>query len=113
MFGVIDRTPPAWPRVPATPSEAALSDAMIDYWTSFARSGEPRAASQPPWPAYGANRAYMAFADAARPGTRLFPGMYELHEEALCRRRASGTIPWNWKVGVASPVLPARGEPCR
>ena len=113
MFGAVDRTPPAWPRVPATPTEAALSDAMIGYWTSFARSGEPRAASQPPWPAYGSTRAYMAIADAPRPGTRLFPGMYELHEDALCRRRASGTLPWNWRVGIVSPVLPARTGPCR
>jgi para-nitrobenzyl esterase len=34
------------------------------------------------------------------------PGMYELHEESVCRRRASGNIAWNWNVGLLSPRQP-------
>jgi len=113
VFGTADRAPPFWPKVPATKTEAALSDAMIGYWTSFALSGEPQAAQQPPWPAYGSTRNYLLIGDTPRSATHLFPGMFELHDEIVCRRKASGTQPWNWNVGIGAPVLPARGDACR
>ena len=94
-------------------SRRSLSDAMLDYWAAFARSGVPSAAGQPAWPAYGTERAYMAFEDAPRPKTHLLPGMYELNEQVVCRRRAEGGIPWNWNVGLASPPLPAEASQCR
>jgi para-nitrobenzyl esterase len=78
---------------------------MLDYWTSFARSGKPEAAKQPDWPGYGTDAAYMDFADAPHPKTNLMPGMYTLHEEAVCRRKAAGGKAWNWNTGLASPVL--------
>jgi para-nitrobenzyl esterase len=113
VFGTADRTPPFWPKVPDTKTETALSNAMLDYWTSFARSGEPSATAQPRWPAYDSNRAYMAFAEAPQPATHLMPGMYELLEQIVCRRRASGAQPWNWNVGIVAPVLPPREDSCR
>src|SRR6185312_10282443 len=58
VFGTLDGTPPLWPKIPASPREVALSDAMIDYWTSFARSGTPLATNAPDWPAYGSAGAY-------------------------------------------------------
>ncbi len=106
VFGALDRTPQYWPKIPATAQEKALSDAMLDYWTSFARAGTPRAANAPDWPAYAANDAYMKFSDAPHVADRIFPGMYALHEEAMCRRRANGDMPWNWQTGLASPKLP-------
>jgi para-nitrobenzyl esterase len=43
----------------------------------------------------------------------MFPGMYELHESVVCRRRATDEIPWNWNVGLISPPLPEVSEtPC-
>ena len=113
VFGTADRTPSVWPKVPATQAEEALSNALIDYWTSFARSGEPSAASQPRWPAYGSTRAYMAFTDVPRPAANLMPGMYELLDQIVCRRRASGSQPWNWNVGIVAPPLPAGAAECR
>jgi para-nitrobenzyl esterase len=113
VFGTARRTPPFWPKVPATAAEAALSDAMVGYWTGFARSGAPSAAKQPQWQSYGSTRAYMAFADGPRPATHLLPGMYELNEEVVCRRRSTGALPWNWNVGVVSPQLPPRTESCQ
>ena len=50
---------------------------------------------------------------APRPGTHLMPGMYELNEQVVCRRRAAGGIPWNWNVGILSPPLPAGAPECR
>ena len=58
VFGTADRTPARWPAVPTTPGETQFTNAMLDYWTSFARTGTPSAATQPPWPAYGSARAY-------------------------------------------------------
>jgi para-nitrobenzyl esterase len=113
VFGTLQQTPPRWPKIPAAPNEAALSDAMLDYWSSFASTAVPRAANEPDWPAYGSTKAYMDFADTPRPSSDLYPGMYALHEEAVCRRRSSGDLPWNWNVGVISPRLPAENAPCR
>ena len=67
MFGTSEATTPNWPKIPTTPQETSLSDAMIGYWTSFARTGKPQAANQPDWPAYGSKGAYMAFTDAPHP----------------------------------------------
>jgi para-nitrobenzyl esterase len=112
-LGNIRVTPPAWPRVPDTAEEAALSDAMLGYWTSFARDGVPSAPGLPEWHPYGEARAYMGFAGAPRPGTHLLPGMYELNERVMCRRRAAGGIPWNWNVGIVAPPLPAGVPECQ
>ncbi len=110
MFGTMDRTPAYWPKAPA--SDAALSDAMLDYWSSFARTGQPVAAGAPAWPAYAPVGSYMDFTDAPHPADHLLPGMFQLHETVVCRRRADGTIPWNWNVGLWSPPLPAGGPGC-
>jgi para-nitrobenzyl esterase len=36
-----------------TPSQQALSNAMVGYWTQFAKSGDPNSADAPTWPPYG------------------------------------------------------------
>jgi len=113
VFGTFDSTPPLWPKIPATPEEAKLSDAMIGYWSSFARTGQPRAANEPDWTAFGSKGAYMAFADAPHPLEHLMPGMYDLNEEVVCRRRANGNIPWGWNVGIVSPKMPSPTEQCK
>ncbi len=73
----------------------------------------PSAKGQPAWPAYGSERAYMAFDAVPQPKTKLMPGMYELNEQVVCRRRAAGGIPWHWNVGLASPPLPPEATQCR
>ena len=110
VFGTLYQTPSLWPKIPETPQEARLSDAMIAYWSSFARDGVPSAANEPAWPSYGSARAYMHFGDIPNPADHLFPGMYELHEESVCRRRESGEFPWHWNTGILSPQLYASGN---
>ncbi len=39
--------------LPTTDEDWALSEAMMDYWASFARNGNPNHEGQPEWPAYG------------------------------------------------------------
>lgn len=113
VFGTAAGTPPLWPKIPATPAEAMLSEAMIAYWSSFARTGQPKAENEPDWPPYGSTGAYMDFTDVPRPAKDLLPGMYELNEEVVCRRRASGEIPWNWNAGIASPKNPPPAAQCK
>ena len=113
VFGTLDGTPPLWPRVSASPQQVALSQAMLDYWTSFARTGRPQATYEPDWPAFGAAGNYMHFTDAPHPAKDLMPGMYRLNEEVVCRRVAAGDQPWNWNVGLWSPKLPPRVPQCK
>lgn len=113
VFGTYDRTPSLWPKIPGTPKEGALSTAMIAYWSSFTRDGQPRAADAPDWLPYGSAKAYMRFEDIPRMSEHLLPGMYELHQEAVCRRQVSGKYPWNWNAGILSPELTAHEDaPC-
>jgi para-nitrobenzyl esterase len=37
-----------------TPAQQGLSDAMVGYWTQFARTGDPNSVGAPAWPAYAA-----------------------------------------------------------
>lgn len=113
IFGTEERTTKLWPQIPSTPDEKRFGAAMADYWASFAARGIPHAAGQPRWQPYAKGEAYMRFADVPVPDTDLMPGMYELHERVVCRRRAQGDMPWNWNVGIVSPPLPPQSPECR
>lgn len=45
---------------PQTPAQVELSDAMIQYWTRFARTGDPNSADAPNWPRYGASDLFQS-----------------------------------------------------
>ncbi len=113
VFGTADSTPPLWPKIPATPQEGALSDAMTGYWASFARTGRPQAAHQPDWPVFGSMGAYMAFEETPQPADHLLPGTYEFNEEVVCRRRAAGDVAWSLNVGLYSPKNPGPTAQCK
>ncbi|MBO9711770.1 carboxylesterase family protein [Sphingomonas sp.] len=112
VFGTLDGTPAYWPAIPRTPEQRGLSGAMLDYWTSFARTGSPKSAGGPDWEAFAPNETAMRFADAPELARHFMPGMYALHEEAMCRRRASGTQSWTWRSGSTAPVLPTAVPQC-
>jgi len=48
VFGMLESVP----KVTWAPEDTALSNAMMDYWSSFAKTGTPKAAGQPAWPAF-------------------------------------------------------------
>lgn len=104
LFGTPTKTPPLWPPVPATSTEAVLSRAVGDYWMSFAADGAPRAAGAPDWPDHDADGAIMRFAGTPRLVRDLLPGMYAFNDAVVRRRRAAGDVPWNWNCGVAAPL---------
>jgi para-nitrobenzyl esterase len=112
VFDTFASTGPLWPKNPDTPEDHALARAMGDYWTSFARTGAPTAGNAPAWPRYDGDGAYMHFVDVPKPETGLMPGMFELNEAVVCRRKAAGNLVWGWNVGVASPVLPPKVAGC-
>ncbi|WBX84554.1 carboxylesterase/lipase family protein [Sphingosinicella microcystinivorans] len=113
IFDTAGKTPPLWPKIPSNLAERRLTDAMGDYWASFAATGKPRAKGWPDWRPYSEDRSFLHFADVPRAGKNLFPGVAALHEAVVCRRRAAGDIAWNWNVGVAAPPLPPKAKGCQ
>ena len=112
VFGTADRLSPNWPKPPKTAEEAALTDAIIGYWTSFATTGHPRAEGAPDWQAYDSTGAYMHFRAGPDMSKGLLPGMYGFVEQVVCRRRAAGNQQWNWNVGLAATPLPPPAPGC-
>ena len=105
-IGVPDGWPELWPRPPDDAREHALSEALMSYFTSFARDGVPSAPGAAAWQAYREERAYLELRASPQSMQHLLPGMFELHEEVIARRRASGTQYWYVNVGLASPPVP-------
>ena len=113
VFGTLTSTPAGWPPIPAPNEERRLSEAMTDYWTSFARSGRPTAANGPAWRPFRDGHSYMEFAAAPKPSRNFMPGMYALQEQLMCRRRQSGTQSWDWRTGSIAAKLPDEHSACR
>lgn len=112
VFGTFENTPAGWPVIANSAEEREFSNAMLDYWTSFARDGRPSARQAPAWEAFAPRRAYMHLGASPRPSLQLLPGMFELHEQVACRRRQDGSQSWNWRTGSTAPILPGPTQRC-
>ena len=112
VFGTFDGTPPLWPKVQKVAEQTALSDAMADYWSSFAKTGRPQSDGAAVWPRFDDAGGYMHFAAKPEAAHGVVPGMYEFNEAVVCRKRAAGSLAWNWNVGLASPKLPPKDRVC-
>ena len=43
-----------------TPAQEQLSGTMVEYWTQFARSGDPNSLGAPAWPLYGSSDEFLS-----------------------------------------------------
>ncbi|KCZ94129.1 carboxylesterase type B [Hyphomonas johnsonii MHS-2] len=102
VFGALDaeRLSGNWP-YPDGQNDRAISNALLDYWTSFAATGQPTSDHGPAWPAYGSDEAYLEIGQELEVRHDPFPGMFELHEELVRQRRAAGE-PWFLNVGLGA-----------
>lgn len=103
--------PKAWPKPPDDAEERRISQAIMDYFTSFAFSGTPVANGEPDWKPYAEGSDFLDIRDKPRLLHNILPGTYELQEEVVSRRRAAGTQNWYINVGLASPVVPPPASP--
>tara|TARA_R110000787_G_scaffold14647_10_gene45098 strand:- start:8136 stop:9770 length:1635 start_codon:yes stop_codon:yes gene_type:complete len=105
VFGALDpdKLSPNWP-VPDGEHGDAISSALLDYWTSFAATGQPESAAGPVWPAYGGDQAYLKIGSELEISTDPMPGMFELHEDLVRQRKAAGA-PWFLNIGLGAPPL--------
>ena len=61
------------------PADLDLSRAMMDYWTSFATSGDPNGQGVPEWPAYlGKTSLYQELGDSITTKSGLYQQSYDL-----------------------------------
>lgn len=90
-----------WP-APDGAEDAALSSAMIDYWASFAATGQPTSPAGPDWLPYARNQSFMRFSGVPRLEQDPVPGMYELHTDWVTRQRERGEQ-WFLDIGVNAP----------
>jgi para-nitrobenzyl esterase len=90
-----------WP-APNGAEDAALSSAMIDYWASFAATGQPTSPAGPDWLPYTRNQSFMRFSGVPRLEQDPVPGMYELHTGWVTRQRERGEQ-WFLDIGVNAP----------
>tara|TARA_R110000782_G_scaffold164438_2_gene256455 strand:- start:779 stop:2410 length:1632 start_codon:yes stop_codon:yes gene_type:complete len=105
VFGALDpeRLSVNWP-LPDGQQDRTLSRALLDYWTSFAATGQPESDHGPAWPAYGSDEAYLEIGPDLDVRTDPFPGMFELHEYLVRQRKAAGE-PWFLNIGLGAPPL--------
>lgn len=101
--------PRNWP-IPDGPEDLRLARDMVDYWSSFAATGTPRASAPeaPAWPEYGEREDYVRFNAGSHVERDPYPGMFELHEDATQRRRVNGQ---QWFLNgnpIPSPQTPQR-----
>ena len=69
VFGTLDRAlrggGPGGTAATIAAVDAQVSEGMQQYWTNFAKTGNPNGARLPAWPKFDASsRAYIQFTDA-------------------------------------------------
>ncbi len=92
---------PNWP-APRDEADTALSQAMMDYWVSFATTGQPVSDGGPDWQPYANGQSFMRFDGVPHLERDPVPGMYEMHSDWVARQRARGEQ-WFLQIGVNAP----------
>ncbi len=89
VFGNLDQPNPMRPKYEA--ADYAISKAMQEYWTNFAKTGNPDETGLPPWPAYKVqSRKFLEFTDSGPvAGAQLRQKQCEVFAEALNNKPAN------------------------
>ncbi len=105
VFGTLEaeQLPAVWPTPDGT-GDADLSSTLIDYWTSFAATGQPKSANGPEWLPYGSEENYLHIGETPVAETNPYPGMFEVHETLVQNLRADDEA-WFFNIEV-----PTRSE---
>ena len=97
---------PTWPTIPQTTEEATLSDAMVDYWASFVRTGVPRARGEPAWPRYtAASPAYLDIGERPVAALGLEPEAFSFANDLVAERMRNGG---SWRLNIGFSAYPAQ-----
>ena len=100
VFGMLDTIK----NVTWAPEDRALSNAMMEYWSSFAKTGSPKASGQPAWPAFDkAGGPVMFLGDKVRVAPEAHRDRYEAFDAREDRRDGPGC-------GGAQPPVVARSH---
>lgn len=107
VFGTLSHElfPPNWP-VPDREAAEELSKLLLDYWVSFAATGQPTHQQGPVWPDYAKDEAYLHISETSQTSNNLYPGMYEFHEWHYEKQREVGKG-WFMNVGLSAPLMDA------
>jgi len=95
-----ERLKPSWPS-PDGAADRQISDAMLDYWTSFAATGTPHSDYGPDWQPYQNEESYLHIGETLALERNPIPGMLELHEK-LVQERKSMDQSWFADIGLAA-----------
>ncbi len=99
---------PNWPRPPLTAQETALSDAMLNYWVSFVRTGVPAAPGETAWPRFTAKERGYLDIDARPAAARdLQPAAHGWADALVAERRAKGQA---WRLDIGFSAFPPQGH---
>ncbi len=99
---------PNWPKPPETAQEAALTDAMLNYWAAFVRTGVPSAPASPAWPRYTLiDRAYLDIVDTPVAKTDLQPAAFAWADGLVADRWKAGRS-WRFDIGFNAFPVPVK-----
>lgn len=96
VLGNLLNNPPIGSTQPPQAADRAFSKAVMVYWTSFAKSGNPNAQSKglPTWPSYGTgSEDFLLLSDATLPYKPTFLARLQF----IASFRINGVLPASWR----------------
>jgi para-nitrobenzyl esterase len=94
VFGNLINNPVIDSVTPPTKQDRVFSQAVMAYWTNFAKTGNPNGASLATWPPYGSGGAdFLELGNVIQPYAPDFLAQYQFIESF----RNDGELPLSWR----------------